>query len=660
VRIYWEECCRNSAITTGAAGNNFYIEAVINRCSAANNPCNSSPEFSNEPFAILCGGQGFVFNNGAIDPDHDSLTYSFAPCLTATGTSVSYLSPYTAAQPMPFYPPANGSYPLGIKCDSSTGDIMFTPSYGASGAFVGVMAVEIKQWRIISGITVCVGTTRRDMQLYLITCAPNHPPTIMTDPSNVIQPKLSWQVCAGDQICFYVIGKDTDYLPYNTPIISDTTYLSWNAALASKGATFLPTYNLSNRKTTGPREDKYQFCWQPTDSNASTLPYYFTVTTKDNRCPYTGQSTRAFSITVLSRANVSIVKTDLRCGYWKVTFVNNKPSQTLTSTVWNISRVANDFSGINVSTYLNATTPPAQHFTVPGKYLVELDVNTTGVSGGNPCQAHFFDTITVDTFVQVFVPDTSLCYGKTITIPNYGKWGQPPYTFRWFYPPDTFSFPLNAPFFASNSFTINPQITKRYTVQIRDFNGCRAYDSNVIVTVDQPIIGNIIGPKNINTISSPVIYSTTAQVKDTFIWSVFGGNILSGQGTDSINVLWSSNGIKSVSLIATDSNKCYDSIGENITINVGINKLNGFSNLSVFPNPTSGILNIEFETSEKNIQIEVLDMIGKSILKNTTKHNGGLFQKTLNISQLNEGFYFLKITAGEKSTTVKVTLNSTN
>jgi len=33
-----------------------------------------------------------------------------------------------------------------------------------------------------------------------------------------------------------------------------------------------------------------------------------------------------------------------------------------------------------------------------------------------------------------------------------------------------------------------------------------------------------------------------------------------------------------------------------------------------------------------------------------------LFQKTLNLSALQEGIYFVKISAGEKSTTVKVTL----
>jgi len=286
VRIYYSECCRNGIITTGAAGQNFYIEALINRCSAANNPCNSSPEFSNDPFVILCGGQAFVYNNGAIDPDHDSITYAFAPALTGPGSSVTYNPPYSFDAPMPYGSPKNGPFPLGIRCDAHSGDIMFTPSYGSSSSFIGVMAVEIKQWRTINGVITNIGTTRRDVQMWLISCPPNHPPTIMTNPSNGIQPILSWQVCAGQQLCFNVIGKDTDFLPYNSPPISDTTYVSWNAALASKGATFLPTYNTNTRVTNGPREDTYQFCWTPSDADVSSIPYYFTATTRDSHCPF--------------------------------------------------------------------------------------------------------------------------------------------------------------------------------------------------------------------------------------------------------------------------------------------------------------------------------------------------------------------------------------
>ena len=478
--ISWYSCCRSGEIVTGSTWEGYYTQCTLNRCVT---PCNSSPDLSNDPFAVMCGGQPFVFNNGAVDPDNDSLTYAFTASLQTAGSSVTYISPYSWDAPMPYASPKNAPFPLGISCDPNTGDIMFTPSYGSGGQFCGVMAIEIKQWRTINGVVKCVGITRRDIQMWLLTCAANNQPRIMTDPSNGLLPKLSWIVCAGDQLCFYVIGKDTDYLPTHSPPISDTTYLAWNASLSSRGATFLPTYNVSQRTTYGPREDKYQFCWTPKDADATTLPYYFTVNVKDSRCPNPGSATRAISITVLPKADVTIKKQDLHCGHWKVSYTKNKPSQSFSTQVWNISYVPNDYSGMSVHTYLNTASPPNQTFTVGGKYLIELDINTPGPPGGNPCQAQFFDTITVDTTVAPFVPDTFVCIGNSITIPYMAKWGQYPYTFRWFIPPDTSMFPQNGPFYGSTSWTTSPQTTKRYTVQVRDFNGCRGYDSNVIITV---------------------------------------------------------------------------------------------------------------------------------------------------------------------------------
>ena len=102
IRIVFQEQARSGNINTGSAGQNFYIETIINRCLSYF-PCNSSPEFLNDPFAVICGGQPYVFNNGAADPDHDSLTYEFAPALQGPGQSVSYNAPWAYDWPVPAF-----------------------------------------------------------------------------------------------------------------------------------------------------------------------------------------------------------------------------------------------------------------------------------------------------------------------------------------------------------------------------------------------------------------------------------------------------------------------------------------------------------------------------------------------------------------------------
>ena len=653
VRIYYSECCRNAGITTGAAGQNFYIEALINRCAT---PCNNSPEFSNDPFAILCGGQAFTFNNGAIDPDHDSLTFAFAPALKDSGTSVTYNPPYSYDAPMPYGTPKNGPFPLGIRCDAHSGDIMFTPSYGSSSNFIGVMAIEVKQWRTINGVPTNIGTTRRDIQMWLISCPPNHPPTIMTSPSSGIQPILSWQVCAGQQICFNVIGKDTDFLPYNSPSISDTTYVTWNGALASKGATFLPTYNLANRTTNGPREDNYQFCWTPSDSDASPIPYYFTATSKDSRCPYPGKATRSFVIQVLAKAGVSIVKNNLGCGKWSLSYIKNIPSQTFTSTVWYISKVPNDYSGMNFRSYANTVTPPNQNFTIGGKYLIELDINTAGSTGGLACQAKFFDTLFVDSAsinksLNISVNDTFSCSANpinihsTITHTNTS----PPYHYKWY------DANLNTTILSlTDSLIIVPSSTKIFTVEVTDSFNCFA-TKNFKVS-GKPTTSAITGCTtcNKNTNQSYYVNYTSGS---TYQWLITNGTEFSGGNTYWISVKWGNQNTGKVAVQESNSYCVGDTVSLNVNLtNTGIDEENVFNNFSVFPNPTTGLLNIELETSEKNIDLEVFDIIGKSLLKTTAKHNGGLLQKTIDISHLHEGIYFVKISAGEKNTTVKVSL----
>ena len=71
----YASCCRNPVSTVANnSSNGWYIKAELNNLAA---PCNSSPTFFNKPMAIACRGQSFCFNHGAIDPDGDSLVYSF-------------------------------------------------------------------------------------------------------------------------------------------------------------------------------------------------------------------------------------------------------------------------------------------------------------------------------------------------------------------------------------------------------------------------------------------------------------------------------------------------------------------------------------------------------------------------------------------------------
>jgi hypothetical protein len=800
VRISTTACCRTATSTGASSGDYFYVEAILNRC-LSNSPCNSAPILTNDPVVVICGGQTFQFNMGAIDPDHDSLSYAFTPSLTGANISRGYTSPYSATRPFPYYPPATSPLPLGINCDPITGDIGFTPSYGAGGQFVGTIAVQINQWKKIAGIYRLVGTTMRDNIMYLISCPPDNNPKIMTNPSIGNQPKVNWKIESGQSLCFNVIGKDTDFNTTSTPIISDTTYLSWNNALASKGATFLPTYNTANRTTNGPREDTYQFCWTPDTTMVSNIPWLFTVKAIDNKCPYAGKTTRSFSITVVGTPNATIIKTPATCYKWNLSYTTPHP-EYISSQQWMISNTKNSFNNSDYSSFTTSSITNYQ-FNDTGRFVVKLILTGDNSLG---TITTIFDTINNHLIFKLApLLDTTLCPGpqfyKTIQAKHVG--GKLPLTTIWF---DTLASTILS---TTDFLTIQLNISKNYLFIVTDSAGCSFTDFSNIIVYPWPVIspsvsvticqgssytfdagnnnGNIkkyhwnsgdttrtvtkfsggvysatitdtLGciRGNSNTLSiknlpptnagndtticfgksvslhvsganlfqwsalpSPIVIGYTSSISvapdSSTTYRVFGtdtlnglscsnadtvkvivtpklalpsivgpssvnvnqlnsfsvtnhtgsifnwfldGNLSSGQGTNTVNAKFTTVGSSQINVAEMQNNCWSDTASKGITVNAvgGINEQAAFENFNVYPNPTSGLLNIEFETSGKIIELELFDILGRSALKGTLQHAGGLFQHAININDLNRGVYFLKISAEGKSATVKVTL----
>ncbi len=63
---------------------------------------------------------------------------------------------------------------------------------------------------------------------------------------------------------------------------------------------------------------------------------------------------------------------------------------------------------------------------------------------------------------------------------------------------------------------------------------------------------------------------------------------------------------------------------------------------SVFPNPTSDIINIEFKTPTNNNHYYITDKIGKIVIEGNTNKKG----EKINIANLSKGIYFLTIEKG--------------
>ncbi|TND06949.1 MAG: hypothetical protein FD123_3413 [Bacteroidetes bacterium] len=264
-------CCRNAAINTiqNPSGQNIYVEAQLDNL---NFPCNNSPSFSNRPIPFVCVGQNYCFNHGAVDVDGDVLTYTLIPPANGPGTSVTYIPPYSASQPLVSSP--------AVTFNGSNGDICMTPTQ----LEVTVMAVLVEEWR--NGVRV--GSVMRDIQLRTINCTNNIP---YVDGINGTG-QYSLTACAGSTVNFTVNTFDTDP--------SQNVTLTWNSGIP--GATFT---------SSGGQHPVGTFTWQPLAGNVGNT-YCFTATVTDDNCPYFGTQTFAFCITVTG-FNVATSSTGTNC-----------------------------------------------------------------------------------------------------------------------------------------------------------------------------------------------------------------------------------------------------------------------------------------------------------------------------------------------------------
>ena len=71
---------------------------------------------------------------------------------------------------------------------------------------------------------------------------------------------------------------------------------------------------------------------------------------------------------------------------------------------------------------------------------------------------------------------------------------------------------------------------------------------------------------------------------------------------------------------------------------------------SAYPNPTTGLLNIKSKTDVDNVT--VYNLLGQSV---ASFNKNQIIDSTVNLSELSEGLYLVKITSGDKTQTLRVT-----
>ena len=193
----------------------------------------------------------------------------------------------------------------------------------------------------------------------------------------------------------------------------------------------------------------------------------------------------------------------------------------------------------------------------------------------------------------------------------------------------------------TTSFITGLSANRYYRVIVTDANLCTSTDSITISEPDKVVTTPITGSQNVNE-SDIIIYGVTEKPSSFFKWSAEGGNILSGQGTNFINVQWGTAGTGQVSVIETDLNGCQgDTVSLKIQIgSTGLNDPinNGFK---IYPNPAENMVIIEYPNPEnKAFKLVLTDVTGKVI-----KLINNLIEEKIELdcNNLSKGIYLLEL-----------------
>ena len=527
VTFYVHECCRNGAITTGPASNDFYSSCMINICNLKKtvNKCNSSPQLTNEPVGFLCCNIPWYYNNGALDTvDFDSISYKLVRGLNGLpNNSVSYSSPFTFQYPMtPFcIPPTtikctpnpSTNPPRGFYFDTANGDIIVTPTKCDE---VPIIVIEQTEWRQDSatGTWIVVGRTRRDMQMWVLNdCGYNKPP--------VINGPFSWIICEGDKICKKIKITDETFTPYQT--VPDTVIAKWNGGIP--GATFIVVDKTK-------REKEYEFCWQTKRNQASDVSYSFTVTASDQHCTPPVISIRSFKVKVnpraedqriytgvdntvlLGYAGSSLASGKLKCGRFAF---SAKPPASFKGTAsyqWSLR----DSTGKKEFYFTNKKSDTIT-FNKGGKFVIIHTVNNSF-----NCPTIYRDTVIIPEPPKVIMAttDTFACMNTTMKILPKVLYGKPNYKYYWTRvvvdtTTKTWKSETHTPGDTLDYLTI-PGINRDSTIRIKvkDGDGCVFYDTTTIFVKPLPVVN--LGPDKIIC-----TYET---------------NVFDGQNNDTVKYLW--------------------------------------------------------------------------------------------------------------------------
>jgi hypothetical protein len=171
------------------------------------------------------------------------------------------------------------------------------------------------------------------------------------------------------------------------------------------------------------------------------------------------------------------------------------------------------------------------------------------------------------------------------------------------------------------------------------------FDVNVQCVVSGNAIEGPVGPEAFSNST----YTCNGAANSSYQWTITNGVIVSGQGTNSVTILWASTGIGNVSVVETTYEGCVGTTLSQDVVVIPTNVEELSNALVLYPNPATTELNLQTTSDLIGADLFIFDALGKQILKQQV-----LSANTrINTSAFSAGNYVVKVGGVVKKFTVE-------
>lgn len=257
-------------ILFGIDGQLMALEATLNNMAGHN----SSPGYTSIPTPFFCLNRFQQYNQGAVDPDNDSLVFSLVNAIKGDGGTTQYIQPYSGGMPV-------GALAGTFSFSAVSGQLSFQPDVLQRSLVVN----KVEEYK--NG--VLVGSSMREMTFVVLNNCNNNPPVGVIDSANVsggASTNQTVNVCANT--------PDLSFRIHSTDADSDKVKVTINNL--PQGASGTIGYDTSGQSFV-------DFFWDT--ENVPVGSYNFFITYTDDACPLFSSQTIAYTVNVVNPMTIS-------------------------------------------------------------------------------------------------------------------------------------------------------------------------------------------------------------------------------------------------------------------------------------------------------------------------------------------------------------------